>query len=487
MDILDSIINFIKDWYWVLFAIIYIGVVVAILSENRNPSKSIAYLLVLALLPGLGLIVFYFFGRDYRKARLLSYKGQKEEPLLLNFWEQSQQRFREILQFLEKKYGDLAYPAQLLYNLRTGVLTTRNQVKLLINGEEKFPEFFKAMEGAKHHIHLEYYIFTYDEVGKKAVGILSKKAREGIEVRVIIDGLGSFGSKRWIAKLRTSGAEVAEFLPVKFGLGSKTNYRNHRKILVVDGSIGFVGGINLDDRYLNNGKHTLYWRDTSLKLFGEVVRVLQHQFLMSWRFASGKEFAISREYFDGELVPLASVPTIVVASGPDSPRPYCMEVILSSIYQAEEQILITNPYFIPSEPILIALEMAASRGVDVQMLLPGKSDSFIVKRASETYFEPLLESGVKIHLYQRGFVHAKTLVVDEQLSIVGTVNLDNRSFYINFEIAAVTYEEELAKELNDQFKEDLKYCKTLTLEEWYLRSWTNRMVSSACRLFSPLL
>ena len=469
----------------------YIGVVLTILLDNKNPTKSIAYILLLALVPVLGLVVYYFFGRDYRKQRLFNLKGAVDVPVIERFWTEREAEFEKRFDKTEEEFGDLIAPARLLYNQHQSFLTLNNSIKLLVNGEQKFPEVISALEQAKHHIHMEYYIFSYDSVGKKIVDILVKKALAGIEVRIIMDDFGSGKNKKMVKRLRRVKAEVYRFMPVAFPFLAQANFRNHRKIIVIDGRVGFEGGINLDERYVNTGrhakKHKLYWRDTHLKVEGPLVNQLQLQFLLSWHFTSKKKFPFEPPYFGNQFDIKDGATATLVASGPDSPRPYCMEAILAAINQAKERIWIVTPYFIPTDQIITGLQIAASNGVDVRIILPGESDSHIVKHASLSYISPLLRSGIKIFFYQKGFAHAKTVTLDGKLAIVETANMDTRSFYINFEIAALIYDEKLCAEVDQSFLKDLENSIEITFMEWSKRSLYNRLLDSVCRLLTPLL
>ena len=488
MTLWDLALNFTSQWYWIApFILAYFGVILTILLDNKNPAKSIAYILLLALVPILGLAVYYFFGRDYRKQRLFSMKGTADSPLIENFWKENHAEFHNRIEHVEKKVGDLIAPARLIFNQHQGMLTENNSVKLLLNGEQKFPEMFQALQEAKHHIHIEYYIFSYDEIGKKLIHILARKAAEGVEVRIIIDDFGSKRNKRMVKKLSKAKIEIHRFMPVRFVLLAQGNYRDHRKIIVIDGKIGFEGGINIDQRYANNGKNKLYWRDTHIRVEGPLVNLLQFQFLLSWQFTAKKNFPFKQPYFGNDFVNPGNATGTLVASGPDSPRPYCMEAIVSAINQAKTKIRIVTPYFIPTDQIITALQIAASNGVSVEMILPGKTDSYVVKHASLSFINPLLQSGMKIFLYQKGFVHAKTMTFDNQLAIVGTANMDMRSFYINFEIAALIYDEQFCGEVDNSFDEDLKSCREITFKEWSRRSFKNRLLDSTCRLLTPLL
>lgn len=488
MTLWDLAIRLSSQWYWVVpFILAYIGVILTILLDNKNPAKSIAYILLLALVPVLGLVVYYFFGRDYRKQRIFNLKGAIDSSIIETFWTDNRAEFERRFEETEKKFGDLIASARLIYNQHQGILTMNNAVKLLVNGESKFPEVIHSLEQAKHHIHMEYYIFSYDDVGKKIVDVLIRKALEGVEVRIIIDDFGSTKNKRMVRRLRRAKVNVHRFMPVVFPFLAQANFRNHRKIIVVDGRVGFEGGINIDERYLNSGKHKLYWRDTHIKFEGPLVNLLQLQFLLSWHFTAKKKFPFERPYFGNHFETIGDATATLVASGPDSPRPYCMEAILAAINQAKIRIWIVTPYFIPTDQIITALQIAASNGVDVRMILPGKSDSHVVKHASLSYIRPLLHSGIRIFFYEKGFAHAKTMTFDSKVSIIGTANMDTRSFYINFEIAAVVYDEKLCAQVDESFLNDLKNCKEMTFREWSKRSFYNRLLDSVCRLLTPLL
>jgi cardiolipin synthase len=488
MTLWDLALRITNQWYWVVpFILASMGVILIILLENKNPAKSVAYILLLALVPVLGLVVYFFFGRDYRKQRLFNFKGAVDSPVIESFWSDHKIEFERRFEQTEKQVGDLIAPARLIFNQHQGFLTENNAIKLLLNGETKFPEVLRSLEQAKHHIHMEYYIFSYDSVGKKIVDILTRKAKEGVEVRIIIDDFGSTKNKKMVRKLRRAHVKVHRFMPVAFPFLAQANFRDHRKIIVIDGRIGFEGGINIDERYLNTRKHELYWRDTHIKVEGPLVNLLQLQFLLSWHFTAKKKFPFEQPYFGNHFDKPGDATATLVASGPDSPRPYCMEAILAAINQAKKNIWIVTPYFIPTDQIITALQIAASNGIDVQMILPGKSDSHIVKHASLSYIKPLLRSGIRIFFYEKGFVHAKTTTIDNQLAFIGTANMDTRSFYINFEIVAIIYDKKLCEEVDNSFINDLKNCSEVTYHEWSKRSIYHRLLDSSCRLLTPLL
>ncbi len=483
---MHTVIDFVKEYYWIPLVLVYIGVVLTILIENRNPSKSLAYILVLVLLPVVGLIVYFLFGRNMRKQKIFDAKSIVDEELYEQFWENQRPAFEKTTNFLEGEIGDLYQPFYYLFSQKQSIIQGGNEVKLLTNGEEKFPAVMTALETATHHIHIEYYIFSDDAIGKPITTVLMSKAKEGVEVKLIIDGVGS-RMRKLVKQLRESGVEVYEFMPVQFASLAQANYRNHRKIIIVDGKVGFVGGVNMDDRYLNNGKHALYWRDTHLQIIGPAVIQLQIQFLQSYSFVSKQKDVVKEAYFNRVVKEQGNAMISVIASGPDSSYPYNMEALLIAINQAKKSIRITNPYFIPSQEILTALELAISIGVDVEIILPGKSDSYIVQHASFSYLSPLIDRGLKVYLYQKGFVHAKTMLVDDVLAFVGTVNMDIRSFYINFEVAALVQDKELCDEMNQRFAEDKSDSILLNAQEWANRPGYKKLLDSVCRLLAPLL
>ncbi|MCW3462402.1 cardiolipin synthase [Chitinophaga nivalis] len=477
---------YIKIGSYLLIALTFLGVAGTILLENRNPVKAMAYILLLVFVPVVGLIVYYYLGRDLRKKRRFTLKGSKDEVLFAKYWQSQRPHIEQMQVELRKKTGNKQELSAMLLNTRQSVLTKNNQVQLLINGEEKFPVVYAALRAARHHIHIEYYMIADDDVGNTIAEILIEKLQQGVQVRFLYDDMGSDRIGKIPKRLKAHGASVYPFSPVLVDFYLNANYRNHRKIIVVDGTVGFVGGINLDERYINNGKHNIYWRDTHLKIEGDAVNILQLQFLMSYRYCSKEVFPFETPYF-GPSALTGTCFTDIVASGPDSEWPMAMECILMAINVAKRRIRITNPYFIPTEELLTALQMAALAGKEVQLLLPWKGDSFIVQHAALSYIKPLLAAGVKVFFYTRGFIHAKTMVIDDNLAWVSSVNFDNRSFYLNCEIAALLYDEEVAAKLNRVFEEDLLHAVPVQETRWNKRNVMNRFLDAVCRLLTPLL
>lgn len=485
----QTIIDFIVRWYWVPLTLTYVGVIITILSENRNPTKSLAYILVIVFIPVLGLIIYYFVGRKpvFRRPALKR-KNLFDKKMMAQYFDELKPQMEEKLHYLETVIGDMSYPFRYLYNQRQSLISTGNAVTLLNNGEEKFPALFKALENARSHIHIEYYIFTADDVGNRLADIIIKKKSEGVEVRVIVDDVGSNHIGKLPKRFQEAGIEFLKTLPVAFSSLANSNYRNHRKIVVIDGTIGFIGGINLDERYWNNGKHDIYWRDTAVCIEGPAVNLLQAQFMLSWFFSGGSEnFGVRTNYFNRNPPKRGNAIVGVAASGPSSSAPYIMETILLAIHQAKKTIRITSPYFIPSEQLTSALVIAAASGVEVELILPAKSDSYIVQHASFSFIKPLLQRGVKVYLYQKGFIHAKSIFIDSMLVFVGTANLDTRSFYLNFEITSIIHEEAFCKACEASFEKDKQMSTLVTLNQWLDRSLFHRGLDSVCRLVAALL
>jgi cardiolipin synthase len=367
---------------------------------------------------------------------------------------------------------------------------TGNKVTLLINGEKKFPSLLEDLQQAKSFIHLEYYIVEDDTIGNQIKDILIRKAKEGVTVRFIYDDFGSREIRSRIApELQANGVHIHPFYRIHFlFFANRINYRDHRKVIIIDGLVGYIGGINLSDRYVNSPDKGTYWRDTHLRVEGAAVLSLQYHFLSNWNFCADDNlgfsptlFPLMEEESDGDDL------VQIVTGGPDYPRPSIMMSYFTAIMAARRSIYITTPYFIPNESIFNAIKTAALSGKDVRLLLPTESDSSFVDAASRFYVQELLESGVRVYFYQKGFVHSKTMVVDHTLSIAGTSNMDLRSFELNFEINAVVYSERINAELTGAFFHDLENSRLVTLEEWNTRSNLRRFLDGVARIIAPLL
>ncbi|MBA3649387.1 MAG: cardiolipin synthase [Chitinophagales bacterium] len=471
------------------YLFIIVLICIRVLLDTVHSEKTVAYLFLVIFFPVIGIIIYFTFGVNFHKRKLYKDKSKENDKLLksLKKWIDTE-TYNNTETYKEEIDGKEDLVA-LLLNDNFSPLTNNNKVTLLNNGENKFPDVFEALEKAEQYIHIEYYIYEDDVIGNKLKDLLIKKANEGIAVRVIFDDFGSHGIKKHLVKeLRKGGVEVHPFYEIKFFFfADRYNYRNHRKIIIVDGKVGFTGGINVSDKYVNSNKNKLYWRDTHIKIEGEGVYMLQYHFLCNWNFCC-QPLKITKDFFPDisnsahkkQLVQIA-------ASGPDSDRESVMLSFFTAIVGAKKQVYITSPYFIPGETIMNAIIKAALSGVDVRLLIPGKSDSNIVNYASRANYGELLSAGVRVFMYKKGFVHAKTIAVDENLSVVGSANMDLRSFDLNFELVAVVYNRKLNQDLRKSFLADLEDSKEIFAKEWNNRSKLVLVGEALAKLISPVL
>ncbi len=480
------------DWniFWRIFSLVFlvtaIPVAIMIILEKRSPFKTIAWILVLILIPIIGLVFYLFFGQEYRKQKLFSRRGVKS---LSRIRKLSTKQLREINQTHLKLDNDVLGKKniiRLLLNNSNSLLTTGNKCKILNNGNETFEAIFEAVQTARHHIHLEYYIFENDKIGNRLKDLLISKSKEGIEVRILVDDVGSWGLKeKFLNQLRNSGIEIYPFMEVRFPrLTSRVNYRNHRKILIVDGKIGFTGGINIADRYLEGKPKIGPWRDTHLQIEGDAVATMQVIFAADWYFVINENLT-GKQYFP-PLSEKQGTPVQISASGPDSDWKSIEQAYFSSILNAKEYVYLTTPYLMPPQNIVSALKTAALSGVDVRIIIPEKSDAITPKWCSFSYVEQFLEAGIKIYFYQKGFIHSKTLLIDNSFSTIGTTNLDFRSLETNFEINAFIYEKKFARTLLKHFNEDLRNSREIKLNEWTKRMWHFKLRESLAHIVSPM-
>ncbi|SIT77522.1 cardiolipin synthase [Pontibacter indicus] len=483
------------DWLLIgetLYLAVLVLVCLRIIYDTRSSIKTLAYLLLVIFLPVAGIFFYFSFGINYRKRSLYSKKLLQNVELMKQIRQRIITTSRENFRASSEEIQHYRPLAKLLLRDNLSPLTAGNKVKLLLNGEQKFAEVFEAIENARHHIHLEYYIIENDHIGNNLKDLLIKKAKEGVIVRVIYDDFGSRSIRHGFRKeLQAAGVEVYPFHKIHIlFLANRLNYRNHRKIIVIDSITAFVGGINISDSYINYSdqqERKPYWRDSHLRIDGPGAFYLQYLFFTDWNFSSQRHLEPESSYFPKPTDAHGNTVVQLASSGPDSAKPTIMFSILQAIALAKEEFLLTTPYFIPGESILDALSIAAMGGVTVRLLVPENSDSFIVNAAARSYFEDLLEVGVQIYLYQKGFVHAKTLVVDNTLSMVGTANMDYRSFDLNFEVNAVVYDTVFAGELREAFFQDLEHAVLLDAAEWKARPVYRQLIEKVFKLISPLL
>lgn len=463
-----------------------------IIYDTRSISKTLAYLLFTIFVPFIGAIFYFSFGINYRKRKIYSKKLKVDEMLL----QKSKQRLKESKAELMDSGNDSVNQnielIQLLANKKIGSspIFPKNKVKLLNNGEEFFALLIEELEKAKDHIHIEFYIYQNDEIGNKIKDILIRKAAEGVEVRFIYDDFGSKNIRKNIAEeLRSNSVNAFPFHKIKLiYFANRINYRNHRKIVIIDGKTCFTGGINVSDKYINSPQNKLYWRDTNLMIKGVATYGLQRVFLSDWNFCSKESLNVDRTYFpEIDSNEMGDAAIQIASNGPDSDLPTILFSIIKAISLAEEEILLTTPYYIPETSLQDAIVIAALSGIKVKLLVPKQGDSKLVNIATQSYFEELLEAGVQIFLYEKGFVHAKTFVTDRKLASVGTANLDLRSFDLNFEVNALVYDHEFAKELAESFDRDLLESQEILCEEWSKRGNFRIFKEKLARLISPFL
>lgn len=470
-----------------VLTIISIVVAIVIFLENRHPSKTIVWLMILSINPLIGLLFYSLFGTQYKKQDNFKFKPKVDFNTINTIKKHDYDNLNFNIELLDLKNNYINL-YNLLTNITDTVLTNQSQSKVLTNGKETYESIISEIRKAKQHIHMEYYIINSDKIGNRIKDELIQKAKEGVKVKILYDYVGSIKlSKKYIRELRESGIETKSFEKVKFPkFNNKINFRNHRKIIIIDGKVGFVGGINIGDEYLGENKSFGFWRDTHLIIKGENVWDLQKIFLEDWFYAT------KRKINDYPLCePFENITenglTQIISSGPDQQWQTIKQIMFTMINSAKKSIWITSPYFIPDEDILSALKTAALSNIDVKLLMPSFPDKKIVFYASRSFYEELIEAGVEIYTYQKGFVHSKIIIVDDELATIGTSNMDTRSFNLNFEVNALLYKTDSVNELIVDYKNDLTESKLIKLEEFKNRSNKEKIYESFSRLSSPLL
>ena len=466
----------------------------SMIMRRQDPVKTLSWVIVLILLPYLGLLLYFFFGMHYRKKRLYSFKADADYRLRR---ELSAQQAKHINDNPDILGGLQPYKKIIYQNLRNSytLVETNSSIEFYFTGKDSLDAMYSAIQQAESHIHLQSYIFENDRTGSRFAKLLQMKAAEGVEVRVIYDGMGSISLKReFVEQMEASGIEMLCFSKVSFPLPtSKINYRNHRKILVVDGKVGFLGGVNIADRYYY-GNSSGEWHDTHMKVTGESVFALQTSFFLDRYFILNRKIRRRKKYFPQIELPDSHtsgggrrIATQTVACGPDSSWASIMQCFFSAITAAQKHICIVSPYFTPNESILNAIKIAALGNIDVRIMLPEKSDTRIAHYSTMSYISELLDAGVKIYLFKKGFNHSKVVCIDGEVSIVGSANMDMRSFEHNFEILSVIYDRECTKVVEKQFMENTRACTQLSKAGWAKRGKKEKMAESVARLCAPLL
>jgi len=481
MFILDHL-----SWILTLLNIGLAGFVIFL--ERRNVASTWAWLMVLLFLPVVGFVAYAMFGQNLSRRKLYKLGKEAEERLMAVIDMQRSDFKRRKVPFRDPamdRYRDMMY-----MNLMSSsaVYTQDNEVHIFTDGDAKFGSLLCDIREAKHSIHLLYYIVKNDELGNMMLDALVEKAAEGVEVRFLYDQIGSHRlPPRFFQRLTEAGGQAAAFFPSKIPyFNIRVNYRNHRKMVIVDGKFGYIGGFNVGDEYVGRHPRLGYWRDTHLRIEGSAVLQMQVQFALDWNLATSEPVTLDEHYFPASASH-GIVGVQIVSSGPNFPIEHTRNVYLKMIHAAKESIYIQTPYFIPDESVLTALKMAILSGVDVRVMIPGKPDKHMVYWASYSYLGDLLALGMRCFLYDKGFLHAKTIVVDGEVASVGTANFDIRSFRLNFEVNAVLYDTETANRLRDIFEEDMLHCRELTHEAYRSRPKLEHIRESCIRLMSPIL
>ncbi len=466
---------------WIVIAMTVIHVVM----DNRQPAKTMAWALVIIFVPIIGLVFYLFFGINHRKERMVSQRSldQLTKRSMLGFVEQQNLRIPER----QKQLVDL------FVNQSFSLPFKDNQMDIMTDGYAFFPELLRDIAAAKHHIHIDMYIIEDDPLGRLVADTLIDKARQGVMVRVIYDDVGCWNVRHdFFEKMREEGIEVAAYLPVRFpSFTSKVNYRNHRKLIVIDGVTGYIGGMNIALRYVK-GTGEQAWRDTMLRMTGGAVYGLQRAFLIDWYFVD-RTLITDRVYYPQLSTlhsPLSTNNCLaqIVTSGPTNPYPEIMQGYVRIILSARRYVYIETPYFLPNEPVLFAIKTAAQAGVDVRILCPLRSDARFTDWASRSYLREIHEAGVQVYLYQTGFLHSKMMVCDDSIVTSGSTNVDFRSFENNFEANAFIYDEGTALRMKTVFLHDQEQSVLLSdLPHRIHPKFTKRLWESVTRLLSPLL
>ncbi len=464
----------------VLFGLLIIhGLITAVgvVLERRAPAASLVWIGTLILLPGVGAVLYWLFGRRKFK-RVARWRDRAHARVSLQLPQQPPEvepnrQKRKLMRLVQAVTGN--------------VESHGNIVSLLSNANRAYPEMLQAIECAQHHVHMEMYIFRSDETGVAFAQALLAAQKRGVTVRVLLDAVGNMGTELALFRpLRAAGGEVAFFAPFKLRpLTQRLNFRNHRKVLVVDGHTAFVGGLNIGDEYRGLDPSLGNWRDTNLMLKGNAVNHVQQVFLEDWCYATD-EAVEGADYFNRNA-DVGGATVQILPSGPDLEWGAIHQAFFRAIAGADERVYITSPYFIPDETMVDALTTTALAGVDVRLVVPSRSDLPLVAAAGRTYFPELLKAGVRIFEYQAGFIHAKTILVDDWAALVGSANMDIRSFQLNFEINAIVYDAQFVAAADGFFALDLAHSNEVTLAQWRERPLPRRFFDGLARLLSPLL
>ncbi|MDR0427623.1 MAG: cardiolipin synthase [Dysgonamonadaceae bacterium] len=462
--------------FYIIYFVLVVGTILIVLTENRNPIKTVSWLLILLFVPLFGLFFYYIFGQDNRKQKLVNkryYDRIKSLP------------FNDLLRDDQLQVlPDYFNLVNLLKSNNQSPLLLGSKVEIITRGKRMFEALLEDMENAKDHIHMEFFIFKNDETGQLIKQMLMKKASEGVNVRFIYDNVANWRvPRKFYYEMTTCGVQVSSLMETRYPLfqSSKINYRNHRKVVVIDGTIGYIGGMNVANAYAVN----THWHDRHLRIEGMGVHGLQAGFMIDW-YSSGKYWENTRHYFKSVPVYTKNLMQIVTG-GPYSEYSNLLQATISIVLSAKKYIYLQTPYFLPTNSLFEAIQIACLSGVDVRLMVSRRSDSPYIDPASRSYYEDLLKAGLKIYENRDKFIHAKTIVADDYVSVIGSCNLDFRSMETNFEINCYMYDSDVAIENKNIFLEDMENCDEVIYSQWINRSKWKRLLESIVRLFAPLM
>ena len=474
------------EWVYVIITVAYICTVLSIIwvviSENRNPVRSLAWITVLLMVPVVGIVLYMFFGRSLRSTLFVNLRMRRMSRQELNAYKVDIDR----LGFSQNTQQTI----RLAHAMCQAYYFSSNKVDIFTNGADKFEALRADLRAATQYINMQYYIFENDRIGNDIRNILIEKARQGVKVRIIYDGVGSFNvDKRFFKTMLDAGIEAYPFMRINFPqFAQRVNWRNHRKIMVIDGKCGYIGGMNIADRYVDgcNWGTRGVWRDTHLRITGPAVKALQHSFALDWNFMNKQVLNdyVASEWHD---TPDSKAGIQLVTSGPMSNWNNIALMMLNAISNAKKCVYLQTPYFLPTESLLKALQTSALSGVDVRIMIPQRSDSTMLRMASYSYVSECLRAGIKFHFFTAGMLHAKVLVIDDELSTVGSTNFDFRSFEHNYEGNVFIYDASTNERLKQSFYTDLADCTSCSYQQWMARPKAKRMMESLIRLLSPVL
>ena len=466
------------------YALLITTLIVAVLSENRNPLKALGWVMALLLFPVGGAILYFVFGRSMRNVKMISRRNRRR---LLN-----SESHRPLPKLNRELSPENKQRIMLGYSVAEAMVYPSNSIRIFNDGGEMFDSLFADISSARRYINLQFYIIANDKLGQRLADILIERAHSGVKIRIIYDYVGSFGSQTALLfnRLRSNGIEVHSFFRIQFPekLG-RLNWRNHRKAVIIDGNIGYIGGINVAQRYVDGGTFGR-WRDMAARITGPGVVALQHNFAIDWKFM-GHELLTDEvtepEDYTSCNGSIDDVMVQIIASGPTNRWGNTHMLFIKAISGAKKRIFVQTPYFLPSEGLLTALQCAALSGVDVRLMLPYKSDSAVLTHASASYVEESLLAGIKVYFYEAGMLHGKLLLVDDDFVTLGSTNFDYRSFEHNFEENIVMYSHEVNNAIAELYKKDMDDCSQIKLSEWNRRPSMRKGRESLCRLLSPIL